>query len=92
MDIDDDRYLKSLSPGPTTPSQIHLHQLEPVLIGGETLDPIKEETDSMGLDYSDRVGGHGSNRHDRHDMSKGAFWPEKPRIESLPGTGESPIL
>ena len=45
MDIDDDKYLKTLSPGPTTPSQIHLQQLEPVLIGGvdDMLDPIKEE-------------------------------------------------
>ena len=87
MEVDDDQYLKSLSPGPTTPSQIHLHQLEPVLIGGETLDPIKEETsDSMaGLDFSDRGGCHGS-RHDR-DIKSGTFWPEKPRIESLPGTG-----
>ena len=48
MDIDDDKYLQNISPGPTTPSQIHLQQLEPVLIGGDDmLDPIKEE---VGLD------------------------------------------
>lgn len=84
MDIDDEKYLKTLSPGPTTPSQIHLQQLTPVLIGGETLDPIKEEMpDAMlALDPSDR--GH-SSRHDR-DM-KGTFWPEKPRVEHLPGAG-----
>ena len=83
MDIDDEKYLKTLSPGPTTPSQIHLQQLTPVLIGGETLDPIKEEIPEMLMDPSDR--GH-SSRHDRGDM-KGTFWPEKPRVDNLPGTG-----
>lgn len=59
--------------GPTTPSQIHLQQLAPVLIGGETLDPIKEELDdSMDGIPRNLRGGH-------HD--KGAFWPEKPRID-----------
>lgn len=89
MDIDDDKYLKTLSPGPTTPSQIHLHQLAPVLIGGETLDPIKEEmSDSMdGLDSSGMMLHHQNSASSRHDKDKGAFWPEKPRIDHIPGTG-----
>ena len=84
MDVEDEQYLKTLSPGPTTPSQIHLQQLTPVLIGGETLDPIKEEmSDTMlGMDPSERQ----SSRHDR-DMKGGTFWPEKPRVDNLPGAG-----
>ena len=85
MDIDDDKYLASLSPGPTTPSQIHLQQLAPVLIGGETLDPIKEEKcDSMdGMDMTWHEGSS-QGRHDSKDKTK--FWPEKPRLDHLPGT------
>lgn len=80
----DDEYLKTLSPGPTTPSQIHLQQLAPVLIGGETLEPIKEEIPEglMGLDPSEK-GNSTLSRHDRE--MRGTFWPEKPRIET-PGT------
>ena len=84
MEVDDEKYLKTLSPGPTTPSQIHLQQLAPILIGGETLDPIKEEMSEgmMALDPSEK--GHSiASRHDRE--MRGTFWPEKPRIET-PGT------
>lgn len=80
--VDDDKYLATLSPGPTTPSQIHLQQLAPVLIGGETLDPIKEEHEGMTLDLRDLTQGGQA----RGDRDKGTFWPEKPRIDHLPGT------
>ena len=85
MDVDDEQYLKTLSPGPTTPSQIHLQQLDPVLIGGgEILDPIKEEmNENMSIDPSDMLVMSAASRHEKE---KGTFWPEKPRIEHLPGT------
>ena len=92
MDIDDDKYLKTLSPGPTTPSQIHLQQLEPVLIGGvdDMLDPIKEEIgENMTVDSLEMMGASGSQHMLRHldPRDKGTFWPEKPRVDHIPGSG-----
>jgi len=92
MDIDDDKYLKTLSPGPTTPSQIHLQQLEPVLLGGDEdmLDPIKEEMpENMTIDSLEMMG-HGSHHMLRHGIDRdkgGTFWPEKPRADHNQGTG-----
>jgi hypothetical protein len=88
MEVDDEQYLKTLSPAPTTPSQIHLQELTPVLIG-ESLEPIKEEVgETMILDGSEMTGmalatsGYGG----RGEKEKGAFWPEKPKIEHAPGS------
>jgi len=97
MDIDDDKYLQNISPGPTTPSQIHLQQLEPVLIGGDDmLDPIKEEVpENMTVEQLQMMEASGSHHHmfrhgvDRGD--KGTFWPEKPRVDHIPGRGAAEI-
>lgn len=92
MEVDDEKYLKTLSPGPTTPSQIHLQQLTPILIGGETLDPIKEEMP----DHMDEMSGcivinSSGQSLSRSDRERGTFWPEKPKLESASGSGSGGV-
>ena len=92
MEVDDERYLKTLSPGPTTPSQIHLQQLTPPPFNmGEGLDTIKEEVcENMSVDPSS-LSGMVVNAHNMHMMrgerDKGTFWPEKPKVEHPVGGG-----
>lgn len=77
MEVDEDKYLKTLSPAPTTPSQIHLQELTPVL-AGESLDPIKEEM----MDPSDLSMSASSSKGEKE---KGTFWPEKPKTDPVAG-------
>ena len=95
MEIDDDKYL---SPGPATPSQIHLTRLTPPsssIYMGEGLDTIKEEAcENMAIDPSALSGVMLSPHHSNYaamrgalEKEKGTFWPEKPKIEHPTGGG-----
>lgn len=87
MEMDDEKYLKTLSPGPTTPSQIHLQQLSPVLLGEESLDAIKEEMSDEMTGLLIHSSGQNMSRSDPHRGERGTFWPEKPKVETVPGGG-----
>lgn len=91
MDIDDDKYL---SPGPATPSQLHMTRLTPPsssIYLGEGLDTIKEEAcENMAIDPNAMSGVmlHPGHMHGmRGEKEKGTFWPEKPKIEHPAGCG-----
>ena len=97
MEIEDEKYLKTLSPAPTTPSQIHLQELTPVLAGEGLDEPIKEEITETTVMHehdlyasgasssrSGLMGGVGGGILDRE---KGAFWPEKPKTDNVQGQG-----